>query len=118
AAVEIGLAIARRGEPLRLDRPIGREPAVVGGKTIAALYPYAIALRVEARAEMVAGKGEAVGRQPMIGEGERGGDIGGTRARSAVETGLEGVALAAAYPPREVPVGAAAGEREAHHRTR
>ena len=105
-------------EPLGLDRRIGREPAVIGGKAIAALHPSAIALRVEARAEMVAGKGEAVGRHPVIGEGERGGDIGGTRARSAVETGLEGIALPAADPLSQVPVGAAAGEREAHYRAR
>ena len=48
AAVEIGLAIARRVEPLGLDRRIGGEPAVVGRKAIAALHPSAIALRVEA----------------------------------------------------------------------
>jgi hypothetical protein len=60
---------------------------------------------------MVAGKGEAVGRHPVVGEGERGGDIGGARARRAVETGLEGIALSAAYPLRQRPVGAATGER-------
>src|SRR5215472_4398143 len=52
----------------------------------------------------------------MIGVGERGGEIGGTRARRAVEPGLERVALAGAKPLRQAPAGAAAGEREAHHR--
>src|SRR5262249_47688308 len=45
-----------------------------------------------------------------------GGEIGGTRARRAVEPGLERIALAGAEPLRQAPVGAAAREREAHHR--
>ena len=67
---------------------------------------------------MVAGEGDAVGRHPVLGIGEGGGEIGRTRAHGAVDAGLEGVALAAAQPLREAPVGAAAGEREACHRVR
>src|SRR5262249_58245719 len=83
AAGEVGLTIRRRVEALRLDRRVGREPAVDGGETIAAFDPRAEGLRVEARAEMVAGKGEAVGRHPVIGVGKRGGEIGGARTRPA-----------------------------------
>ena len=65
---------------------------------------------------MVAGKGEAVGRHPVIGVGEGRGEISRARSRRAVDAGLEGIALAAAEPLRQAPIGAAAGEREAHHR--
>src|SRR6516164_4690611 len=91
AAGEIGLAVRRRMEVLCLDCGVRREPAVDGREAIAAFYPPAERLRVEARAEMIAGKGEAVGRHPVIGVGERRGEIGGTRARRAVEAGLERV---------------------------
>ena len=65
AGVEIGLVIRRRVERLRLDCHVRREPAIEGGDAIAALDAAAERLRVEARAEMVAGKGEAVGRHPV-----------------------------------------------------
>src|SRR5262249_53983097 len=64
---------------------------------------------------MVAGKGEAVGRHPMVGEGQGRGDISRTPSRRAVEPGLERVALAAPQALRQAPIGAAAGERDAHH---
>src|SRR5262245_64728284 len=112
AAGGIGLDIARRVERLRLDRRVAREPPVVGGKAIAAFYAPAERLRVDARGEMVAGKGEAVGRHPVVGEGKRGGEIGGTRTRRAIDAGLERIALAAADALRQGPVGAAAGKRE------
>src|SRR5262249_19195160 len=98
---------------LHLDRGIGRNAAVDGGEAIAALDPPAIALRVEARGEMVAGKREAVGRHPVIGEGERRGEIGRPRARRAVDARLERVALSAAEARRQAPPGATAGKREA-----
>src|SRR5262249_59627786 len=99
----------------RWDGGVGREPAIDGGEAIAAFYPAAEALRVEARAEAVAGKGEAVGRHPMVGEGQGRGDVGRPPSRRAVDAGLERIALAAAQALRQAPVGAAAGERDAHH---
>ena len=102
-------------EALPLDRGIGRDAAVDGGEAIAALDPPAVALRVEVSGEVVA-DGEAVGRHPVIGEGEGRGEIGGTGAGGAVEAGLEGIALAAAQPLRQAPIGAAAGEGETRHR--
>src|SRR5258707_5447623 len=107
--------MAGRGAPVGLTRPMGAAPAVVGGKAIAALHPSAIALRVEARAEMVAGKSEAVGRHPVIGEGKGRGEIGGARTCGTVDAGLERVALSAAEPLRQAPTGATAREREADH---
>jgi hypothetical protein len=49
----------------------------------------------------------------VIGEGERGGEIGRAPSRRAVDAGLERIALAATQPLRQAPVGAAAGERDA-----
>src|SRR5215471_4315752 len=98
AAVGVGLAVARRAEALHLNRGIGRNAAVDCGEAIAALDPPAIALRVEARGEMVAGKREAVARHPVIDEGERRGEIGWPRARRAVDARLERVALAGTEP--------------------
>ena len=51
----------------------------------------------------------------MIGEGEGRGEIGRAVFGRAVDAGLEGIALAAAEPLRQAPIGAAAGKREAHH---
>ena len=65
---------------------------------------------------MIAGKGEAVGRHPVIGEGERGGEIARAPLRRAVDAGLERIALAAAQSLREIPIGAGAGQREADDR--
>jgi len=57
--------------------------------------------------------GDAVSRHPVIGEGEGRAEIGRTPAGRTVERGLEGIALTAAQPLRQAPIGAAAGEREA-----
>ena len=51
----------------------------------------------------------------MIGEGEGRGEIGRAVFGRAVDAGLEGIALAAAEPLRQAPIGAAAGKCEAHH---
>ena len=102
-------------EALRLDRGVGRNPAVGRPEAVAAFEPPAVALRVEVGGQVVAGKGEAVGRHPVVGEGEGRGEISRARSRRAVDAGLEGIALAAAQPLRQAPVGAGAGEREAHH---
>ena len=63
---------------------------------------------------MIAGEREAVGRHPVIGEGEGRRQVGGARTGHAVDTGLEGVALAAAETVRQAPIGAAAGECHTH----
>src|SRR5262249_58377200 len=89
----------------------GREAAVGGPKGVPAFEPPAVALRVEVGGEVVA-DGEAVGRHPMVGEREGRGEIGWARTRCAVDAGLEGIALAAAQPLRQAPIGAAAGQRE------
>jgi hypothetical protein len=49
---------------------------------------------------------EAVGRHPVIGEGEGRGEIGRAKFGGAVDARLEGIALAAAQPLPEAPVGA------------
>src|SRR3989440_13009068 len=92
---------------------MGGDPAVEGGDAVAALHAPAERLRVEAGGEMVAGKGEAVSRHPVIGEGERGGEIARPPLRRAVEAGLERIALAAAQSLRQVPIGTRAGPRAA-----
>ena len=51
----------------------------------------------------------------MIGEGEGRCEIGGAVFGRAVDAGLEGIALAAAEPLRQAPIGAAAGKCETHH---
>src|SRR5262249_59923487 len=98
-----------RGEAWGVDRGVGRDPPVRRSEAIAAFPPPAVALRVEARGEALA-DGEAVGRHPVIGEGKR---LGGAGAGGAVDAGLERVALSAAQPLRQGPVGAAAGKRDA-----
>src|SRR5262249_22801942 len=98
---------------LPLDCRVRREAPVDGGEAIAALHASAETPRVEARGEVIAGKGEAIGRHPVIGVGERGGEIGRAPPRRAVEARLERIALAAAPPLRTAPIGPAGGEREA-----
>src|SRR5262249_4835184 len=111
AGGEVGLAIARRVEALCLDRRVRRDPAVERRDAVAAFNPPAERLRVEARGEMVAGKGEAVGRHPVIGEGERGGRTAPPHCGGAVEPGWGRTALPAPHPRRETPLGPAAGKR-------
>ena len=85
------------------------------GEAIAALDPPAVALRVKVGGQVVV-DGEAVSRHPVIGEGKGRGEIGRTPAGRAVEASLEGIALAAAQPLRQAPIGAATGEGETRHR--
>src|SRR5262249_38882120 len=59
--------------------------------------------------------GGTVRRHPVIGKGEGRGEIGGAVFGGAVDAGLERIALAAAHPLRQVPLGAAAGQGEAEH---
>src|SRR5262245_13020357 len=113
AAGEIGLVVTRRAEALRLKCRVGCHPTDPGCEAIAALCAAAKALRVEVRSQMVTERGNAVGRHPMVGEGERTGDIPRTKAGSAVDTGLERVAPAAAKALRQAPIGATAGECKA-----
>ena len=101
-------------EALRLDCGVGRDAAVGHSETVAAFEPPAVALRAEVGGQVVA-NGEAVSRHPVIGEGECRGEVGRAGTRCAVDAGLEGIALAAAQPLRQAPIGAGAGEREAHH---
>ena len=63
--VELLKALYREARLLILDEPT------------AALDARADALRVEARGQMIAERGEAVGRHPVVGEGKRGAEIGG-----------------------------------------
>ena len=51
---DAGLAVARRVEALRLDRRVGRDPAIGRREAIAAFEPPAVALRVEVRGQVVA----------------------------------------------------------------
>jgi len=112
-----GLGVARRVEVLRLDSCVRRDAGVGCREAVAAFEPPAVALGVEVGGQMVA-NGEPVGGHPVISEGERRREIGRAGFRRAVDAGLEGIALAAAEPLRQAPVGAGAGEREAHHRVR
>ena len=116
AAGEIGLAVARRMEVLRLQRGIRRHPDDDAGDrhgiTIAAFEPRSVALADEGRPQLIAER-NAVGGEPVIGEGERGREIGRTGMRLGIDAGLEGIAAAAAQALRQSPVGAAAGEAEA-----
>src|SRR5262249_47526065 len=95
-----------------------REPAIESCKAIPALHASAERLRIKTGGKVVAGKGEAVGRHPVVGVGERGGEISRAPSRRAVDAGLKSGALYSADPPRQGPIGAAAGEREAHHGAR
>ena len=113
AAGDIGLVETRHAEALRLQRRVGRHPADHGCEAIAAFGAAAEALRVEVGGEMVTEGGKAVGRHPMVGEGERTGEIPRTGAGGGVDAGLERVAPAAAEALRQAPVGATAGERKA-----
>ena len=75
AAVGVGLSVSWGAEALRLDRGIGRDTAEGKSEAIAAFDAPTERLRVEAGGEMVAGKGKAIGRHPVIGEVEGCGDI-------------------------------------------
>src|SRR5215831_15368056 len=108
AADDIGLVVTRRAEALRLQRRVWRHPADHGCEAIAAFGAAAETLRGEVRGEMITEGGQAVSRHPMVGEGERTGEIPRTGAGDGVGAGLERVAPAAAEALRQVPIDAAA----------
>src|SRR5262249_40544412 len=81
-------------------------------KAVAAFEAGTVALAVETCAELIA-EHRAVRREPAIGERERGGEVSGTPVGHAIDAGAKGIASADAEPLRQVPVGAAAGQREA-----
>jgi hypothetical protein len=64
-------------------------------KAIAAFQPRAIALADKVRGELIAQR-RAAGIEPVIGEGERGGNISRPEIADAIGAGLQGVAPAAA----------------------
>ena len=74
------LAKTVRAESYRVNSSCNAESAEHRGEAVATFDPRAVALRIKARGEMVAGKGEPIGRHPMIGEREGCGDISGARA--------------------------------------
>jgi hypothetical protein len=90
-------------EVLRLDCGIGRDATPRHAEAVAAFKPPAVTLRIEVGAEMIE-DGKAVGRHPVIGEGEGRGEIGGAGFRRAVDAGLERIALPAAQPLRQAPI--------------
>ena len=53
---DAGLVVARRVEALRLDRGVGRDPAIGRPEAVAAFEPPAVALRVEVGGQMIASK--------------------------------------------------------------
>ena len=101
AAGEIGLAVARRVEQLRLQRRVRGDADDARGAVdrhaiaIPGLDASGIALSGEARGELVVDR-DAAGRKPMVGEGECGRHIGRAHARRAMDAGLEFIAPAAA----------------------
>ena len=87
AAGEIGLAVARRMEVLHLQGRIGRDADDVPGdrqsEAVTGFAARRIALALEFRRETVAER-DAVRREPMIGEGERAGEVCRPEMRRAV----------------------------------
>ncbi len=108
-------------EALRLQRRIGRDPEQFADRghaeTIAAFEPRAVALALEFGSQIVVLR-DAVGGEPVIGEGECAREIRRTEMGDAVNAGHDRVAPPGAEHLRQIPVGAAAGEREAVKRLR
>src|SRR4029077_14744824 len=113
-----GLAVARRTEVLRLRGGVRRHPeSRQHREAVTAFKTRVVALSVEIRRELTAQRA-AVGGEPMIGEGERAGEIGRSHMGDAIDAGLHGVAAAAAEAACQTPIRAAARKREADERTR
>src|SRR3984893_942970 len=113
AAGDVGLAKCRRMKVLRLHGSVRRNGRYWVRNAIADLGTAPEALGVELGLQTVAGKGDAVGRHPMLRIGERAGEIERPRIRFRIDARLKGIAAAAAKPLRKPPAGAAARERKA-----
>ncbi len=75
AASEIGLGVTWHVEALHLQRRVRSHPDRSYAVAITRFDPPAVALRIEFCGNLIA-QHETVGRHPMIGESEGGGDIG------------------------------------------
>ncbi len=116
AARQIALAIGRRVETLRLDRRIGSHAGRGRHRVaIAALDAGAKTLAVERRGKLIARRGDAVGGEPVVGEGKRRADIRRPKISGAVNAGLECIAAPGAERLRQAPVGAGARRRKAQY---
>src|ERR1700730_4363140 len=113
AAGDVGLAKCRRMKVLRLHGSVRRNGRYWVRNAIADLGTAPEALGVELGLQTVAGKGDAVGRHPMLRIGERAGEIERPRIGFRIDARLKGVAAPAAEPLGKAPAGAAAGERKA-----
>src|SRR5262249_2010260 len=115
AAAEIGLAVARSMERLRLKSGVRRnlEPTYARwhDEAIAALKASTKAFAGELRGERITER-EAVGGEPVAGEGKGCRNVSRTKIALAVDANLERIASATAEALRQAPIGAAAGERE------
>src|SRR6202043_525783 len=115
-ASDIGLTVSRRMKVLRLHGGVGRNRAKDTWDAIARLGTLTDALGVEAGLEPVASKCNPVGGHPVLGVGQRTGEIEWSRVGLGINASLEGIAAATAKPLREAPAGAAARERKADDR--
>src|SRR5579863_9696060 len=104
AAGQVSLAVAWRMKALRLDRSIRRDTGSRRySEAIAAFEPRPIALALEPCGELVAERG-AVGREPVVGEGERCPDISRPEILRPIDAGLEGIAASFAERLCEAPI--------------
>src|SRR5260370_29487197 len=105
AAGNVGLAIRRRMKVLRLHSSVRRNGRYWVRNAIAGLGTAPEALGVELGLQTVAGKGDAVGRHPMLRIGQRAGKIERPRIRFSIDARLEGIAPPPAEPLRQAPAG-------------
>src|ERR1700753_659742 len=86
-------------------------------EAISAFNPSAKALTIELCGELIA-ESEAIGREPVIREGNGRGNVGRPKIALSIDTELESVAATPTETLRQAPVDTAAGEREARQRIR
>src|SRR5262249_59559622 len=101
ATGDVGFAVGRCVEALRLHCGIGYYSANQCCEAIAALESSAEALRIEVSGEVVTEGGVAVRRHPVIGKSKRPSEIGRSPSGCRVSTDLEGIASSAAETLRQ-----------------
>src|SRR5260370_27359117 len=105
AAGNVRLAIRRRMKVLRLHSSVRRNGRYWVRNAIAGLGTAPEALGVELGLQTVAGKGDAVGRHPVLRVGQRASEIERPRVGLGVDAGLKRIAAAAAEVLRQAPAG-------------
>ena len=88
------------------------------GKAVAGFAAHGVTLAGKIGLELIAERGGACCREPVIGESERAGQIERPGMGLGIDPGLEGIAPAIAESLCQISIGAAAGDPKTIHRIR